>query len=187
MTDRPSRRRRLRVTVVGGASVPASRGLAAWLARHAPAKAVGEVTIKLLGDRAMAALNGDFRGKPVPTDVLSFPGEGASSNMRLRPTPTPRALSAPRRSLTRDRAIFLGDIAIARGVAARQARAEGHALATELKVLALHGLLHLLGYDHERDSGEMRTVEERLRRRAGLPTGLVARAHGRAPRRAVGR
>jgi probable rRNA maturation factor len=69
----------------------------------------------------------------------------------------------------------LGDIAIAMGVAARQARAAGHLLDDELKVLALHGLLHLLGYDHERDQGAMRNLEERLRRRAGLPAGLIAR------------
>ena len=63
---------------------------------------------------------------------------------------------------------FLGDIVIARGVAARQAREAGHAERTEWRVLALHGLLHLLGYDHERDAGEMRRVEARLRRKGGL-------------------
>ena len=90
------------------------------------------------------------------TDVLSFPGDGGS----------------------------LGDIAIAAGVASRQARAARHPLATELRVLALHGLLHLLGYDHETDQGEMARVEERLRRRAGLPAGLIGRARAGGARQA---
>jgi len=73
-----------------------------------------------------------------------------------------------------------GDIAIALGVARRQARELGHPLRTELQVLALHGLLHLLGYDHEADQGRMARVEERLRRRAGLPGGLIGRARRRS-------
>ncbi len=63
---------------------------------------------------------------------------------------------------------FLGDIVIARGVAKRQARDAGHSEATELRVLALHGLLHLLGYDHARDRGEMQRLERRLRRKGGV-------------------
>jgi len=70
----------------------------------------------------------------------------------------------------------LGDIAIAIDVARRQATERGHTLTTEIRILALHGLLHLLGYDHERDRGEMRRVEERLRRRAGLIEGLITRS-----------
>jgi len=73
---------------------------------------------------------------------------------------------------------FLGDIVIARGVARRQARRAGHAERTEWRVLALHGLLHLLGYDHETDRGEMVRLERRLRRRAGLQSGLIERADG---------
>jgi probable rRNA maturation factor len=71
----------------------------------------------------------------------------------------------------------VGDIAIATGVARRQARAEGHSYATELKVLALHGLLHLLGYDHDDpgDAGRMARVERRLRARGGLSSGLIER------------
>jgi probable rRNA maturation factor len=71
---------------------------------------------------------------------------------------------------------FLGDIVIARGVAGRQARRARHSERTEIRVLALHGLLHLLGYDHERDDGLMRRVEGRLRRKGGLPGGLIERA-----------
>ena len=75
---------------------------------------------------------------------------------------------------------FLGDIVIARGVARRQAREARHSEHTELRVLALHGLLHLLGYDHERDNGRMRRVERRLRRKGGLDEGLIERAGARA-------
>jgi probable rRNA maturation factor len=88
--------------------------------------------------------------------VLSFPAEGES----------------------------LGDIAIASGIAARQAAEAGHSVSIELRVLALHGLLHLLGYDHETDHGEMSRVEERLRRRAGLPGGLIGRSRAGGPRHA---
>jgi probable rRNA maturation factor len=76
---------------------------------------------------------------------------------------------------------FLGDIAIARGVARRQARVAGHSERTELRVLALHGLLHLLGYDHERDRGEMSRVEQHLRRRGGLREGLIERGQATRP------
>jgi probable rRNA maturation factor len=71
---------------------------------------------------------------------------------------------------------FLGDIVIARGVARRQARLAGHGEGTELRVLALHGLLHLLGYDHETDRGQMARLEHRLRRKAGLKDALIERA-----------
>jgi len=71
----------------------------------------------------------------------------------------------------------LGDVVIAAGVAARQARQAGHSLAVELRVLALHGLLHLLGYDHERDDGRMARLERRLRRKGGLVEGLIERGH----------
>ena len=80
----------------------------------------------------------------------------------------------------------LGDIVIARDVAKRQAREAGHSETTELRVLALHGLLHLLGYDHERDSGTMDRIERRLRRQGGLREGLIERA-GSDRRSAAGR
>ena len=75
-----------------------------------------------------------------------------------------------------------GEIVIARGVARRQARDAHHSELTELRVLALHGLLHLLGYDHERDGGEMRRTEQRLRRKGGLGEGLIERAAAAVPR-----
>ena len=73
---------------------------------------------------------------------------------------------------------FFGDIVIAAGVATRQAREAGHSYQAELRVLALHGFLHLLGYDHDApdDHGRMARAEARLRRRGGLRTGLIARA-----------
>lgn len=70
----------------------------------------------------------------------------------------------------------LGDVVIAVGVARRQAREAGHSLQTELRVLALHGLLHLLGYDHEHDQGRMARLERRLRRKGGLREGLIERS-----------
>jgi|ERR1051325_9272334 len=130
-------------------------GLAAWLRRVAPRRARGALSIALVSDAQMRALNRKYLRKDATTDVLSFPAGN---------------LQAPASSL------YLGDIVIARGVARRQAREAGHSGAAELKVLALHGLLHLLGYDHERDHGEMRRVERRLRRKGGLREGLIERS-----------
>jgi probable rRNA maturation factor len=127
----------------------AARGLGAWLAKIAPAAAKGDLSIAIVSDRRMRALNRQFRGKDKITDVLSFPSD--------------------------DRG-FLGDIVIAAGAAKRQAREAGHSDVTELRVLALHGLLHLLGYDHEADGGRMARAEARLRKKAGLPEGLIERA-----------
>jgi probable rRNA maturation factor len=145
-------RQRLRVTVTApdGAAL-STRGLASWLANAAPAGAGGEVTVALVSDARMRTLNRTFRGKDYATDVLSFPVAEAH---------------AP---------AYLGDVVIATGVAHRQADEHGHPIGTELKVLALHGLLHLLGYDHETDQGAMARLEARLRRKAGLREGLIAR------------
>jgi probable rRNA maturation factor len=139
------------VTSPDGSAV-SPRGLATWLQKAAPARARGEVTIALISDGRMRTLNRAYRGKDYATDVLSFPVEDET---------------------------FLGDIAIATGVAQRQADEAGHPVGTELKVLALHGLLHLLGYNHERDDGEMERAEARLRKAAGLKQGLIGRAHDR--------
>ena len=131
-------------------------GLARWLVATAPARARGTVNIVLTGDAAMRRLNREWRGKDYATDVLSFPGDD----------------DAPR---IRGQRRHLGDVVIATGVATRQAREARHAYGTELKVLALHGLLHLLGYDHETDDGAMSRAERRLRRKGGLPAGLIER------------
>ncbi len=116
----------------------------------------------LVSDRRMRALNRMFRGNDYATDVLSFPAgnreSGAGNQAR------------------EDEAMALGDIVIATGVAARQATEHGHAPGVEFRVLALHGLLHLLGYDHEVDAGRMARAEARLRKKGGLPNGLIARS-----------
>jgi probable rRNA maturation factor len=186
MSARAARRRpalRLVVTVVAPPSArDAARGLGAWLEGAAPGRIRGEVVVALVGDARMRALNREFRGHPHATDVLSFP---AAKALRRR---------TPRRNRTSARAGWtegrphvdfamprhdLGEIVIAVGVAARQATRLGHSLRTEIRTLALHGLLHLLGYDHEHDEGEMGRLEERLRRRAGLPAGLIGRSSPR--------
>jgi probable rRNA maturation factor len=118
----------------------------------------GEVAIALVPDARMRILNRSYRRKDFPTDVLSF---STADEPRI-PSREPRSL---------------GDIVIATGVARRQARQLGHSYDTELRVLALHGLLHLLGYDHHgrEDRGRMARAEARLRRRGRLPAGLIER------------
>ncbi len=145
---------RLRVAVCDARGRPAAAsapGLAHWLQQTAPASARGSITLALVSDACIRTLNRDYRGQDYATDVLSFPTDADGHG-------------------------HLGDVVIATGVAARQARAAGHSVATELRVLALHGLLHLLGYDHQRDRGEMARVERRLRRQGGLREGLIERA-----------
>ena len=99
----------------------------------------GEVAVVLAGDGLLRRLNRDYRGKDRPTDVLSFPGDGGESG--------------------------LGDVVISVATAERNARGLGRTLQQELDVLALHGFLHVLGYDHETDDGSMDRLEARLRRR----------------------
>ena len=162
MPDRP----RLRVSVVDERGRPAAApGLAVWLQRVAPYRVRGAVTVALVSDQRVRALNKTYRRKDYATDVLSF-GE-------------PSAFGFPPSALSPEP--FLGEVVIARGVARRQAREAGHSERTELKVLALHGLLHLLGHDHERDEGAMRRVEQRLRRKGGLREGLIERAGTKRP------
>ena len=178
MAPEGRRGRALRVLVADGAGRSmAAPGLAGWLSRVAPAGARGEVGVALVSDARVRALNRQYRRRDYATDVLSFPMAGpkdppyTSSPQPLAPSP------------------YLGDVVIARGVARRQARAAGHSELTELRVLALHGLLHLLGYDHERDEGAMARVERALRRKGGLPEGLIERGgpRGRPRARAAAR
>ena len=140
---------RLCVSVTDGHGRPRlARGLVRWLVRVAPASARGALTVALVGDAKMRALNRRFRGIDRPTDVLSFPADRPGRVRGQRP--------------------FLGDVVIATGVAGRQARSAGDSVDTEIRRLVLHGLLHVLGYDHERDNGRMERVERRLLRRGGV-------------------
>jgi probable rRNA maturation factor len=130
---------------------------AAALARFAArarraARLRGQVAVLVAGDRELRALNRRFCRKDKPTDVLSFPAAGDG---------------------------LAGDIAISAAAAARNARRFGHPLADELKILILHGMLHLAGYDHERDRGEMARCEDRLRHALGLPSSLIGRTRGK--------
>ena len=149
--------------------MPSAPSLARWLKHIAPARARGTLSVAVVSDARIRSLNRRYRGVDHATDVLSFPAE-----VRRSPSPNHRSLITDHHSPITDHC--LGDIVIARGVARRQAREAGHSELTEWRVLALHGLLHLLGYDHERDAGRMRRVETRLRRRGGLPDGLIERA-----------
>jgi probable rRNA maturation factor len=113
------------------------------------------VTVRLVSDAKIARLNETFRKKKGPTDVLSFP-----TVIRRRPV---RLGSKAVKS-----GEYLGDIAISPATARRYAKKNGRKLSSELQVLILHGVLHLLGYDHETDRGEMHRVERKLRKRLGL-------------------
>jgi probable rRNA maturation factor len=172
--DGTHRAPRLRVSIVDDDGRPVGApALAAWLGRVAPSRARGAVTIALVSDKRIRALNRQYRGIDAATDVLSFPAAAPATYVAQSQTTVAQGLSPAKQPA------FLGDIVIARGVAARQARAAGHAERTEWRVLALHGLLHLMGYDHERDDGEMRRLERRLRRKGGLRESLTERG-GRA-------
>ena len=112
-------------------------------------------TCLVTGDSHLRRLNRDFLGRDYPTDVLSFPVGQAS-----RPVLGEMAL---------------GEIAISAARARRQAQEFGHALEEEIRILMLHGLLHLQGMDHETDRGQMKSAESRWRRSLGLPVGLIER------------
>ena len=154
-------------------------GLSRWLTKVAPRSARGELSIALVSDARMRTLNRSYRGKDYATDVLSFLGERDSPPASGQAAARSRRSASRRGGRTSHRAPrHLGDIVIATGVARRQAREAGHSYATELRVLALHGLLHLLGYDHDHpgDNGRMARREARLRRKGGLEAGLIARS-----------
>ena len=112
----------------------------------------GTVEVLLTGNEEMKLLNQRFRGKNKATDVLSFPA--AQDNLRKQ---------------------FAGSIAISAEIAAHNAQALGHTTAEEVKILVLHGILHLRGYDHERDKGQMARRERQLRAQLRLPLGLIER------------
>jgi probable rRNA maturation factor len=121
-------------------------------------RAVGladDVVVLITSNLEVRKLNRRHRHKDKPTDVLSFPS------------------AAPGHA---------GDIAISMDIAAANASALDHSLETELKILILHGLLHLAGYDHERDKGQMRALESRLRSQFKLPVGLIERTQAAAPK-----
>ena len=115
----------------------------------------GDVEVLLTSDAEIKRLNRTFRHKNKPTDILSFP------------TPPELARS------------HSGDLAISLDTAARQAADHGHSLRDELRILIVHGLLHLAGEDHETDSGQMAAREQSLRTQLRLPNSLIARATGR--------
>lgn len=156
--DQRRARPRLIVAATDERGRPLGGTLARWLSDVAPARVRGSVSLAVVPDSRVRILNRTYRKKDYATDVLSFPADEPQAGT---PSRGPDA--------------YLGDIVIARGVARRQAKAAGHAERTELRVLALHGLLHLLGYDHEVDNGEMARVERRLRRKGGLREGLIER------------
>jgi probable rRNA maturation factor len=111
----------------------------------------GSVNVLLTSSHELRSLNSRFRKKDKATDVLSFP------------------------AIPEVQGKFAGDLAISVDIAARNARELGHSAANEIKILALHGVLHLAGYDHEQDRGEMARTEQRLRRDLRLPGGLIER------------
>ena len=111
----------------------------------------GEVNVVVTSRQKIRKLNHRYRGKDSVTDVLSFPADGGAGKD------------------------FAGDIAICAQEAAAGARRFGHTPSEELKILLLHGILHLAGYDHERDNGRMARMERELRSKLGLPTALIAR------------
>lgn len=112
----------------------------------------GAVSVLVTSSQQLRQLNWRFRGLDMPTDVLSFPAPAVSA------------------------AKFAGDVAISAEIAAQNARRLGHSPAEETKILALHGVLHLAGYDHETDKGEMARREGRLRQQLGLSAALIERS-----------
>jgi probable rRNA maturation factor len=112
----------------------------------------GSVNVLVTSNAEMKSLNRRFRGQDKPTDVLSFPAAPDANKE------------------------FAGDIAISAEISTQNARILGHAPVVEVKILTLHGILHLRGYDHERDQGQMARREQTLRREVNLPDGLIERA-----------
>jgi probable rRNA maturation factor len=131
-----------------------------------------DVTICFVSDREIAGMNERFRKKKGPTDVLSFPAPGQrvkAARKKINADAAENAKGAEKHARISERQRSnLGDIAIAPETARRYAKKNGRTLENELRVLILHGVLHLLGYDHETDRGEMDRFEGQLRRTFGL-------------------
>jgi probable rRNA maturation factor len=145
------------------------RGVRTFVGRVRRALRLGGRTLNVcfVDDRTIARLNAAYRGRAYPTDVLSFPWAGG------------RRRAAVGAREWRD---FLGEVVISAERARRNARREGHSTANEIRWLVLHGVLHLLGYDHETDQGEMTARELVLRARLGI-AGRGAREQRRRGRR----
>jgi probable rRNA maturation factor len=131
-----------------------------------------DCNVCLVNDREIKRLNSLYRGKARATDVLSFPWNAQQGPPRSRARSKP-ARPRPEKRSAKERAAsefknFLGDIVISVDTAKRNARQEGHSTLNEIRWLILHGLLHLLGYDHESDRGEMTRLELSLRSRLGI-------------------
>ena len=131
-------------------------------------KIVGsEITIAFVSNAEIAQWNEAYRKKKGSTDVLSFPAtSGARHQTRRRKSPAAGRARADWNGAKAPE--ILGDIAIAPETAKRYAKKNGRSLAREIRVLMLHGVLHLMGYDHESDNGQMNRIEQRLRRRLGI-------------------
>lgn len=143
-----------------GRSAFTKRGLESFLTEASrAANLAGSVAVRLMGDVEIRRLNREFRGKDKSTDVLSFPA-------------VPSFPAGARAGRTR----LAGDLAISVETASREAGRLEHSLDLELRILLLHGVLHLAGYDHEADSGEMARKENTLRKKLGLSESLIARA-----------
>jgi len=130
-------------------------------------------TICLVTKSEIARWNQAYRGKKGPTDVLSFRNEETLEKPRGAKGSKTKAAArksdkASAASPGREEDGYLGDIAIAPEVARRNARQFGRTLDDEMRILVLHGMLHIMGYDHETDSGQMDRREQRLRRALGL-------------------
>jgi probable rRNA maturation factor len=139
-------------------------------ARRALRLAPDSLTVCLVTNAEIARWNRAYRGKPGPTDVLSFPsGERRGSRGQPRTSASRRRLSSSASFASSASSVsYLGDIAIAPAVALRNARRFGRTFDDEMRILILHGMLHLMGYDHEADTGQMDRREQRLRRALGL-------------------
>jgi probable rRNA maturation factor len=124
----------------------------------------GALTVALVTDAEMKRWNRAFRGKNRPTDVLSFPVDDCPKAK----SKSPRRSRRGKQTALRSAGLYLGDIAIAPAVARANAVRFGRTFPDEMRILILHGILHLMGYDHETDEGQMDRRENRLRRELGL-------------------